>query len=203
MQFPNATPADWTDAHAIVKRAALRAGFDDQAAADMAQNAMLALVKRKEDGRFTGPRHFAFSVVRFCRRQGWNMIRDRRASRPLDSLRAVSRRGGMPMDPAWLAERAETLTRTDRQKAERRHGCRVLDVIHAAAGVGPMAMHEQGTTPAIHGTGYVDPPRTRGIPATEGDGSAIRTAPRTDPQPLTGEALVIYRERLAEYYATR
>lgn len=201
MNFPNATPADWTAAARIVAAAARREGYDAATADDMAQNAMLAAVRRKDDGRFEGPQHYAYATVRFCRRKGWNALRDRRQPRqPLDAARAVRRGGGLPLDPAWLAERAEGLTRGDRQKAERRHGRRAVDIVHAAAGVGPLAEQEAATVPSVTdlGPGYTPP--AAGCRGLHRD-TDPRPAATAQAQPLTGEALSVYRERLAAYYA--
>lgn len=201
MNFPNATPADWAAAARIVAAAAHREGYDAATADDMAQNAMLAAVRRKDDGMYDSPKHYANSVTRFCRLRGWQRLRDRGLTRPpIDAPRAVRRGGGLPLDPAWLAERAEGLTRGDRRKAERRHGRRAVDIVHAAAGVGPLAESEPHTAPSVTdlGPGYT-PPAT-GCRGLHRD-TDPRPAAAVQARPLTGEALIVYRQRLAEYYA--
>jgi hypothetical protein len=201
MNFPNATPADWTAAARIVAAAARREGYDAATADDMAQNAMLAAVRRKDDGRFEGPKHYAHATVRFCRRKGWNALRDRRQPRqPLDAARAVRRGGGLPLDPAYLAERAEGMSRADRVKVARRHCGRLLDIVHAAAGVGPLAEREPHTVPSVTdlGPGYTPP--AKGCRGLHRD-TDPRPAAAVQAEPLTGANLAAYRQQVAAYYA--
>jgi hypothetical protein len=196
MNFPNATDAEWSAAREIVYRGASIAGYDPATADDMAQNAMLYAAKKEWRTPLEGPEHAARILVKYCRRCGWNVLSDRRA-RPVDALRAARRSGGIPADPAWLAERAERLTSGDRRKAESMHAARGVDLMLAAAGIGPYAVvHEAGHTPSVYGSGPGSRIPQEGCPG-------LHNAPareRIEAYALDGDNLAAYRQQLAAYY---
>jgi hypothetical protein len=197
MNFPNATDAEWAAARDYVYAAARYADHDPAAADDIAQNAMYRAARKTWHSPLDGPLHAAHILVRACKRRGWGMLRDRYA-RPVDQLRAVRRSGGIPADPAWLAERAERLTYADRRTAEGMHSARGVDLMLAAAGIGPYAVvHEAGHTPSVYGSGPGGRIPQEGCPG-------LHNAPpmeRIEPAPLDGCNLEAYRADLAAYYA--
>jgi len=196
MNFPNATDAQWTAARDIVFRAARSAGYGPSMADDMAQNAIYRSARKQWKTPVEGPEHAARILVKACRRQGWSGLFDRYA-RPVDALRAVRRSGGIPADPAWLAERAERLTSGDRRKAESMHSARGVDLMLAAAGIGPYAVvHEAGHTPSVYGSGPGSRIPQEGCPG-------LHNAPpmeRIEAYALDGDNLAAYRQQLAAYY---
>jgi hypothetical protein len=196
MNLSNSSDAEWTDARNYIFRSARNAGDDPATADDIAQNGIYRIGRKVWTVPVDGPAHAAHILVRACKRRGWGMLRDRYA-RPVDKLRAVRRSGGIPADPAWLAERAERLTYGDRRKAESMHAARGVDLMLAAAGIGPYAVvHEAGHTPSVYGAGPGSRIPQEGCPG-------LHNAPareRIETYALEGDNLTAYRQQLAAYY---
>ena len=120
LNFHNATDAEWTTARRIIYRAAIRAGYDDATAEDMAQNGMKRILTSPyESQRPDTLRQAAGWLVGSCRRWGWQTLLDPsdrpRGRFPDETARAVTfqtmavyrRRSGnlSPLDAAAVAER--------------------------------------------------------------------------------------------------
>jgi hypothetical protein len=204
--FADFPAADWTLARGIIASQAVRAGIDHARADDMAQTAMLAILKRTKPYRVPveGPAHAARIMARFAQRQGWHTLDHaarasrQRASRGLQAeadahvVNVALGRSTTP-SPADMADDADRL------------GVPV-DRIHAAHGIGPGALAEPGHTPSVYGSGPATPTPVAGARfarlATDPNMDATLAA-RSGPVWREGADLTHYRDQLAEYYAGR
>jgi hypothetical protein len=204
--FADAPTADWSRARGIVASQAIRAGIDHARADDMAQTAMLNIIKRTKPYRapVEGPAHAAWIMVRFAQRQGWIVLdpdANRANYRQTKGVQAdadahvvnVAQGRSITPSPAIMADDAERL------------GIPV-DRIHAAHGIGPGALSEPGHTPSVYGSGPATPTPVTGCRfarlATDPNMDATLAA-RSGPVWREGEDLTHYRAQLAEYYASR
>jgi hypothetical protein len=217
MNFPNATAADWTDARCLLLARMRRDGLDHDAAEEITQHLLCRMLTDRIPEGMQKPLNAARGNARLAARlgakmadpaAGWYAMLPWKARRKSGEPLPVSDRGSRSLDPAFMADRAESLTRSDRIKAVsiargtvakgdfRRS---VLAAVHAAAGVGPLAMHDAGCSPYIHGTGPGYTPPASGCRGLHG----------TDPRPAAAAAPAMaadpaaYRAALAEYYAGR
>ena len=216
MNFPKATATDWTDARRYLLGRMRRDGLDYDTAEEIAQHLLCKMLEDRLPDGMEKPLNAARGNARLASRlgakmaspaAGWRALMPRSHRRKAGEPLPVSDRGSRSLDPAFLADRAESMTRSDRIKAVsiargtvangdfRRS---VLAAVHAAAGVGPLALHEAGSTPYIHGTGpgYTPPAGCRGLHATDPRPTAA-AAPAMAADPAA------YREALADYYASR
>ncbi len=209
MNFTNATASDWNTARCRLERFCRAHDLDDNQAEEVAQACLTELLTHKWRDRC--PASLAVAIrwrLHTARRYGvWTLAPGNTSRRRHAAAEAAPVRDTSPgwTDPARMAEAGESLAaRMPRLAARaRQEGTTPAGLALRACGWGwPADEQEPGTVPHVAdiGPGYTVP---RPIPAQPGDGSAIRTAPRTEPRPLEGEALAIYRERLAEFYATR
>jgi hypothetical protein len=145
MNFPNATPAEWNEAHRIIRGAAIAHGIDHADAEDMAQEATLSIMGRKYRQTPQNPTHAARIAVRQAKRFGFYALlpRSQRSQRDRDQLRPM-REGAYTPGPDEVASLAE------------RHGIR-LDVAMARAGYGPQELAEPISAVSGSGIGYTAP----------------------------------------------
>jgi hypothetical protein len=209
MNFPNATAADWTDARCLLLARMRRDGLDHDAAEEIAQHLLCRMLTDRIPEGMQKPLNAARGNARLAARlgakmadpaAGWYAMLPWKARRKSGEPLPVSDRGSRSLDPAFMADRAESMTRSDRAKAMRRVPANaILEIVHAAAGVGPLAMHDAGCSPYIHGTGPGYTPPASGCRGLHG----------TDPRPAAAAAPAMaadpaaYRAALAEYYAGR
>lgn len=206
MNFPNATAEDWTHAAALIAAGACRAGYCQADADDMAQHAMLSIMKRTYTrGMPESPAHAARIIRRGCQRYGWHILR------PADNLarqrrpeivegaevyrKAVHNTRAASPCPATMAEEAERTGQTLRRVQE-------------AYGIGPGALAEPGHTPSVYGSGPATPTPVAGsrLSRLETDPNPERTLAATHPgnnPPQWREMDDDYRQALATYYAGR
>lgn len=219
MNFPNATAADWTDARRYLMACMRRDCLDHDTADEVAQALTVRILtgripaeyrsrKTGEVVAITRPIQAAAGLARLASRlgakigspaAGWRAMlpwKDRRkAGEPLP----VADRSSRSLDPAFMAARAEAM----QERTGEGFAPVALARVQEAAGVGPLAMHEAGTTPHIHGTGPGHTPPAEGWHGYHTETDPRPTWHRYQPQPLTGDALDRYREALAEHYASR
>jgi hypothetical protein len=204
--FADAPATEWTRARGIIASQARKAGIDHARADDMAQHAMLSILKRTKPYRVPveGPAHAAWIMVRFAQRQGWHtldhaaMASRKRARHGIQAdadahVVSVAQGRSITPSPADMADDADRL------------GVPV-DRIHAAHGIGPGALSEPGHTPSVYGSGPATPAPVTGcrfaMLATDPNMDATLAA-RSGPVWREGEDLTHYRAQLAEYYASR
>lgn len=198
----NATAADWRKFTAAVIRDAIAHGIPADLAEDVAQAAALRLLKRTKpfpaprDGREPEGLAFPTALTKgHGRRFGYRSFLPRpagqQARNPDEAIQVAVRRASRHVpDPSVVAEKAErpdrvaddanAPARTARaMRAEQRgNGFTDCNAIIAAYGVGPQALAEPGCSPEVVRTfGHTPPQVTRGVPAQDGDGSAVRTLP--------------------------
>lgn len=182
MPFTTATEADWTEARRITFTACIREGHSAADADDMAQACILRAIRAAERRTFDRPQHATRGIVNFLRRRGllWRLLPRESTRHKEGSPLPVSDRGSRSLDPAFLAARAEAMQErvADLGAGGQAYAPVALARVQEAAGVGPLAMHEAGSTPHIHGTGegYTPPPR------------GCAGLHSTDPNPATREA---------------
>lgn len=210
MNFPNATATDWTDARRYLLGRMRRDGLDHDTAEEIAQHLLCKMLEDRLPEGMEKPLNAARGNARLASRlgakmaspaAGWRAMLPWRARRKAGEPLPVSDRGCRSMDPAFLAGRAESLQEriADLGAGGRAYASVALARVQEAAGVGPLAMHEAGTTPYIHGTGEGYTPPDRGC----------RGLHSTDPRPTAAAAPAMaadpaaYREALADYYASR
>lgn len=203
MPFTTATEADWTEARRITFTACIREGHSAADADDMAQACILRAIKAAERRTFDRPQHATRGIVNFLRRRGllWRLLPRESTRHKEGSPLPVADRGSRSLDPAFLAARAEAMQErvADLGAGGRAYAPVALARVQEAAGVGPLAMHEAGSTPYIHGTGEGYTPPASGCRGLHG----------TNPRPTAAEAPAMaadpaaYRAALAEYYAGR
>lgn len=196
--FTNATPADWTRARGILFNGARRAGVDPATADDMAQNGMMAMLRRKWKTPPEGPVHAARILRKQAQRLGWwtllpdavNAARRKATAAAEAQTVAVAQGRSVTPSPATMAEDAERL------------GVPV-ERVHAAHGIGPGALAEPGMTPSVVGErpafAY---PAPRPWLRLQTDPNPAATLERTHRDAyrldyLTGQALDDYRAALA------
>lgn len=206
MNFPNATAAEWTAAISVIAAGARRAGYCAADADDMAQNAMLAIMRRKfARGMPTGPEHAARILRRQAQRLGWIMFspaadnarrrtQARKAEGEAHTIAVAIGRSITP-SPASMAEQAERLAVP-------------VYRVHEANGIGPGALAEPGHTPSVYGSGPATPTPVAGVRLSrlETDPNSERTLAATHPAnnpPQWREMDDDYRQALATYYAGR
>jgi hypothetical protein len=204
--FADAPATEWTRARGIIASQAVKAGIDHARAEDMAQHAMLSILKRTKPYRkqVDGPAHAAWGMVGLAKRRGWIVLdpdANRANYRQTKGVQAdadahvvnVAQGRSITPSPAAMAEDADRL------------GVPV-DRIHAAHGIGPGALSEPGHTPSVYGSGPATPTPVTGCRfarlATDPNMDATLAA-RTGPVWREGEDLTHYRAQLAEYYAGR
>lgn len=203
MPFTTATEADWTEARRITYAACIREGHSAADADDMAQVCILRAVKAAERRTFDRPQQAVRGYIKFLRPRGllWRLLPRESTRHKEGSPLPVSDRGSRSLDPAFLAARAEAMQErvADLGAGGRAYAPVALSRVQEAAGVGPLAMHEAGSTPYIHGTGPCYTPPANGC----------RGLHSTDPRPAAATAPAMagnveaYRAALAEYYAGR
>lgn len=196
MNFPNATAADWTDARCLLLARMRRDGLDHDAAEEIAQHLLCKMLEDRIPEGMKQPLNAARGYSRLAARlgakmaspaAGWRAMLPWKARRKSGEPLPVSDRGSRSLDPAFLADRAESMTRADRVKAMRKVPANaILEIVHAAAGVGPLAMHDAGCSPYIHGTG----------PGYTPPAGGCRGLHSTDPNPATRRAA--YEEAAAD-----
>jgi len=189
MNHPSAVEADWTAARENIHRAAVRAGFDQSTADDIAQNGAAKLMERQY--RKTCPTTLERAtrvLIATRRRYGWRDLMDRDQARQFRrdateteraaevATMAIYRERSGNMTPADMAAQAEAWGSLQRAAAIRTAVAHsLLDAVMAAQGIGPTAcMHEVGHTPSIYGTGRPKRPPMQGA-------RGLHTA--TDPVP--------------------
>lgn len=165
--WPTATEEQWAEARQTVYRAAVRAGFDPSTADDMAQNAMIAIGKRRYKTRSpVSPVGGARVEVRNRRRFQWWPLMSREQARRFRSdmteqeraaelaTMAIYRQRSGNLTPDEMASRADGWTPEQRAMAMRRADAgSVLDALLASQGIGPSSCtHEAGHTPSISGS---------------------------------------------------
>ena len=108
---------------------------------------------------------------------GWHAMLPWKARRKSGEPLPVSDRGSRSLDPAFLAARAEAMQErvADLGAGARAYASVALARVQEAAGVGPLAMHDAGCSPYIHGTGEGYTPPASGCRGLHG----------TDPNPAT------------------
>lgn len=188
MNFTNATANDWADARRYLLGRMRRDGLDHDTAEEIAQHLLCRMLEDRLPEGMEKPLNAARGNARLASRlgakmaspaAGWRSMLPWKARRKAGEPLPVSDRGSRSLDPAFLADRAESMTRADRVKAMRRVPANaILEIVHAAAGVGPLALHEAGASPYIHGTGPGYTPPATGCRGLHG----------TDPNPATREA---------------
>lgn len=188
MNFPNATATDWTDARRYLLGRMRRDGLDYDTAEEIAQHLLCKMLEDRLPEGMEKPLNAARGNARLASRlgakmaspaAGWRALMPRSHRRKAGEPLPVSDRGCRSLDPAFLADRAESMTRADRVKAMRKVPANaILEIVHAAAGVGPLALHDAGCSPYIHGTGPGYTPPARGCAGLHS----------TDPNPATREA---------------
>ena len=182
MPFTTATEADWTEARRITFTACIREGHSAADADDMAQACIMRAITAAERRTFDRPQHATRGIVNFLRRRGllWRLLPRESTRHKEGSPLPVSDRGSRSLDPAFLAARAEAMQErvSDLGAGGRAYAPVALARVQEASGIGPLAMHEAGTAPYIHGTGegYTPP------------ASGCRGLHSTDPNPATREA---------------
>ena len=198
----NATAADWRAFTAAIVRDAIAHGIPADLAEDVAQAAALRLLKRTRplptprDGQEARGLAFPTALLKGQgRRYGYRSFLPRDAGQqakdPDEAVQVANRRASRHVpDPSVIAEKAERPARiADDAPVTARHRRRMLDAqkgdgfvdstaILAAYGVGPQALAEPGWTPDVAADlGHQQPRLTRGVPAQDGDGTAVRTLP--------------------------
>lgn len=186
-----ATHQDWQAVSRMIRTDAMRHGMSPADADDCAQAVCLRLLKLKRPlpPNLRNPLLFAATGYRNAgRRFGYHALlqsgrRTPKAERAAVAAtrRAMGFRAGMP-GPDVIAEQAERPARVaetkyyrDRMAAD---GLCDSDHILEAYGVGKHALAEPGWTPdVVEHLGHTPPQVTRGVPAAEGDGTAVRTLP--------------------------
>ena len=203
MNFPNATPDEWTAAHRMIAAAARRDGYDHvtmasaSTADDIASEVVLRIMSIRWRDQPQSVKHAALILRKAARRLGWAMFdpeAKRARDRKQDMVRPVMDRGNMttpsPDEMAMIAERFYI----------------PVDRIHAAHGIGPGALAEPGHTPSVYGSGPATPTPVAGARfarlATDPNLDATLAA-RSGPAWREGPDLDHYRAQLAEYYAGR
>jgi len=201
MNFPNATPDEWSDAHRMITASARRDGYDHvtmasaSTAEDVASEVILRIMSIRWKTQPESVKHAALILRKAARKHGWAMFdpeAKRARDRKQDMVRPVMDRGNMHSpSPADMAEQAERF--------------RVpVDRVHAANGIGPGALAEPGHAPSVYGSGPATPPPVAGVRGLHlyVDPNAARTLERTHrsvpPTWRTGEDLDAYREQLRE-----
>jgi hypothetical protein len=204
--FADAPAAEWTRARGIVASQAIKAGIDHARAEDMAQNAMLAILKRTKPYRMPvdGPSHAAWLLVRFAQRQGWLSLDPAANSRNKRTTQGLQAEADAHVVNVALG-RSTTPSPADMADDADRLGVPV-DRIHAANGIGPGALAEPGHSPSVYGSGPATPTPVTGARfarlATDPNMDATLAA-RTGPVWREGADLDHYRAQLAEHYASR
>lgn len=205
--FPNATPAEWKHARGVVYYAALRSGIDANEADDLAQQAMLVILRRRFRTPVEGPVHAARIIAKGARRLGWHTLQPSRAN----SLRRSATRAeeGMQQVIGNAIARSVTPSPADMAEQAERRGVSVHRV-HEAYGVGGYALAEPNTTPSVYAAGPATLPPVEGsrLWKLETDPNPERTLAATHPaanppQWRTGADLDHYREQMAAYYGPR
>lgn len=182
MPFATATEADWTEARRIAFMACIREGHSAADADDMAQVCILRAIKAAERRTFDRPQQAVRGYIKFLRPRGllWRLLPRESTRHKEGSPLPVADRGSRSLDPAFLAARAEAMQEriADLGAGGRAYAPVALARVQEAAGVGPLALHEAGTAPYIHGTGEGCTPPANGC----------RGLHNTDPNPATRAA---------------
>jgi hypothetical protein len=213
LNFPNATATDWQIARARLIRFLVAHDLDRDRAEEVAQQHLTELLTKEYAKACPAslPRAISWSIAR-ARRYGIGVLTKagertryrRRAgleeAQPLAVMPGALDRAPGWTDPAAMAEAGEGLAaRMPRLVAHaRREGTTPATLALRAAGWG--WPQEAATVPSVTdlGPGYTPP--AQGCRGLHRD-TDPRPAAAVQAQPLTGEALAIYRERLAEHYA--
>lgn len=218
LNFPAATPADWTAARRRLTGWLRTRDVDADRAEEIAQAVLAELLTAKYHGDQCPrtPRVAAGWRIATAKRYGIKALtregkrhseRRRRTGldEPQPAADPVSVRDVAPSwtDPARMAEAGEALSERMPRLAmhARRIGTTPAGLALMATGWGQE--QEPGTTPSITdcGPGYTPP--QRGCPGLHTETDPRPTWHRYQPQPLTGDALARYREALADHYASR
>lgn len=201
MPFASATEADWTEARRIAFATCRADGRSAADADDMAQVCILRALKAAQEKTFDRPQQAVRATLRFHQQRGilWRLLPTAKTRRKAGEPIPVDHRGSSSLDPAFMAARAEAM----QERTGNGFAPVALARVQEAAGVGPLAMQEAGSTPYIHGSGEAYTPPQTGARGFHTDTDPRPTWHRHTPQPLTGEALAAYRAALADHYAAR